>query len=139
MKTIRNIFFFAGLALLLWSPAATATASGAPSPELVNQVIDGRIAFYGNRVHLAGSPYTILADIGCDAVAKVKWLNNNRSALVKEALTDRGGRKAKSRTEKIRTFLSKRMNTRREALSKRICLEYSLEMSPMVSAATSPE
>lgn len=66
----------------LWASESKATGTERMQEIVYGASIDGKIAFYQKRLYLVDSEYKVLADIGRDAVKRIRYLKSNRQDIV---------------------------------------------------------
>lgn len=84
---MKNILIITILALVI-SAGTCAWAQSAGTNLMKENIyggtIDSKAAFYQKRIYLADSEYTILRDIGRDAIEKVSFLKAYRRQLIED-------------------------------------------------------
>lgn len=69
--------------------------------------VDGKIAFYQKRIYLTDSEFKILADIGTDAVQKIRYLKANRQEIINNMMASN----VKLEKARLSAYLGKRIHT----------------------------
>ncbi len=104
-----------GLVLALFVVAPNAMAvdkTKAENPIIMQEVVlggavDSKVAFYQKRIYLVDSEFKILADIGKDAVAKIRFLTANRQNLINNMMSQ----DVQLTRTKLSAFLGNKMNS----------------------------
>lgn len=84
---MKKVFIITILALAMSAGTCAWAQSGGTNlmkESIYGGTIDARVAFYQKRIYLADSEYTILRDIGRDAIEKVSFLKAYRRHLIEE-------------------------------------------------------
>ena len=68
--------------------------------------IDSKIAFYQKRLYLVDSEFTILSDIGKDAVKRIAYLKSHRQSLI----NNMAAKDVDFTDTRMNAFLGKQMN-----------------------------
>ncbi len=90
----------------------TVDKTKAENPIIMQEVVlggavDSKVAFYQKHIYLVDSEFKILADIGKDAVAKIRFLTANRQNLINSMMSQ----DVQLTRTKLSAFLGNKMNS----------------------------